>query len=241
MELNCVSAQKRLRQFASRENKETAMWFFKTSPGGYGEHDKFIGVKVPKTRLVAKEFKDLSFTELQKLLKSPIHEDRLLALIILVNRFKKSDQDGKIQIAKFFLKNIKYINNWDLVDSSAEYILGDYLRNNMNLPEQKITLKKLATSKNLWSRRIAILATFHFIRHREFKTTFYVADILLYDNHDLIHKAVGWMIRESANRDMKQAVRFLKTRYQKMPRTMLRYAIEKFPEETRVKYLLGEI
>lgn len=239
--LSAVQAKKRLRQFASKEARDIAMWFFKTGTGAYGEHDQFIGVKVPNTRVVAREFKDLSFAEIQKLLKSEIHEDRLLALIILANRMKRAPFEEQERIAKVYIKNLKHVNNWDLVDSSAEYILGAYLKGRMTVSQQRVFLKKLALSKNLWFRRIAIMTTFHFIRHKEFQLTFYVAEMLLRDKHDLIHKATGWMIREVANRDFKRANKFLKTHYSKMPRTMLRYAIEKFPETQRKAFLLGQV
>lgn len=239
--LSAVQAQKRLRQFATEQNRDVALWFFKAGPGGYSQHDQFIGVKVPKTRLVSREYKDLSLPEIQKLLKSKVHEDRLLALIILVNRMKKAaTQDQKV-IAEFYFKNLKHVNNWDLVDSSAEHILGPYVRNFLTPAQQKKFLKKLALSKDLWQRRISILTTFHFIRRHEFENTLYIAEILLQDSHDLIHKAVGWMVREVGNRDFALATAFLQRRYDQMPRTMLRYAIEKFPETRRKAYLLGKI
>ncbi|KYG61713.1 DNA alkylation repair protein [Bdellovibrio bacteriovorus] len=241
MVLNAVQAQKRLRQFATEQNREAALWFFKTGPGGYSQHDQFIGVKVPKTRLVSREYKDLPLSEIQKLLKSKIHEDRLLGLIILVNRMKKASIQDRKTIADFYFKNLKYVNNWDLVDSSAEYILGPYLKEFLTPSQQLKFLKKLAVSKNLWERRVSILTTFHFIRQHEFENTLYIAEILLNDPHDLIHKAVGWMVREVANRDLAQANDFLRGRYDQMPRTMLRYAIEKFPETRRKAYLLGKI
>lgn len=239
--LSAARAQKRLRQFALKEYKEVALWFFKTGPGGYSQHDQFIGVKVPKTRLVSREYKDLPIAEIQKILKSKIHEDRLLALIILVNRMKKADEKDQATIANFYFKNLKYVNNWDLVDTSAEHILGPYLRGRFSSSQQKSFLKKLALSKNIWFRRVSIMTTFHFIRNYEFENTLYIAEILLKDNHDLIHKAVGWMIREVGNRDLERATSFLQGRYDQMPRTMLRYAIEKFPETRRKAYLLGKI
>jgi 3-methyladenine DNA glycosylase AlkD len=239
--LTASQAQKRLREFASPQNREVALWFFKTGPGGYSEHDEFIGVKVPKIRVTAKEYKDLELSEVQKILKSPIHEDRLLGLIILVQKFKKADEKEQVFIGKFYLKNLKYINNWDLVDSSAEYILGPYIRAHLTPVQQKTMLKKFARSKNLWTRRVATLTTFHFIRHREYTNTFFVADILRKDSHDLIHKAVGWMLKEISKRDLEKTAAFLKKRYKTMPRTMLRYAIEKFPETRRKAYLQGKI
>lgn len=210
--------------------------FFKTGRGEYGEGDEFLGIKVPISRSIAKQFKDLTLTELQALLNSPIHEERLIALFILIEHFKKADEHTKKIIFNFYLRNTKRVNNWDLVDLSAERIIGVYL-----LDKDKSMLFKLARSKNLWERRIAIMSTFHFIKNGNYETTLAIADMLLKDEHDLIHKAVGWMLREIGNRNLKVEETYLEKHYKIMPRTMLRYAIEKFPEKIRQAYLKGKI
>lgn len=210
--------------------------FFKTGRGEYGEGDEFLGIKVPISRSIAKQFKDLTLTEIQELLNSPIHEERLIALFILIEHFKKADEHTKKIIFNFYLRNTKRVNNWDLVDLSAERIIGVYL-----LDKDKSMLFKLARSKKLWERRIAIMSTFHFIKNGNYETTLAIADMLLKDEHDLIHKAVGWMLREIGNRNLKVEETYLEKHYKIMPRTMLRYAIEKFPEKIRQAYLKGKI
>lgn len=210
--------------------------FFKTGRGEYGEGDEFLGIKVPISRSIAKQFKDLTLTEIQELLNSPIHEERLIALFILIEHFKKADGHIKKIIFNFYLRNTKRVNNWDLVDLSAERIIGVYL-----LDKDNNVLFKLARSKNLWEKRIAIMSTFHFIKNGNYETTLAIADMLLKDEHDLIHKAVGWMLREIGNRNLKVEESYLKDHYKTMPRTMLRYAIEKFPEKKRQAYLKGEV
>jgi 3-methyladenine DNA glycosylase AlkD len=211
-------------------------WFFKTGKGEYGEGDVFAGLKVPTQRKLAREFRDLSFNDLKLLLNSKVHEERLISLLILVDRYENGDEQEKKVIFSFFLKNRKGINNWDLVDLSAPKIIGKHLLN-----KNKSKLFKFAVSKNLWERRIAVLSTYEFIRNKDFKTTLKIAELLLEDEHDLIHKAVGWMLREIGKRDLQAEEKFLKIHYKKMPRTMLRYAIEKFPETKRKKYLQGKI
>ena len=210
--------------------------FFKTGRGEYGEGDEFLGIKVPISRSIAKQFKDLALTEIQELLNSPIHEERLIALFILIEHFKKADEHTKKIIFNFYLRNTKRVNNWDLVDLSAERIIGVYL-----LDKDNNVLFKLARSKNLWEKRIAIMSTFHFIKNGNYETTLAIADMLLKDEHDLIHKAVGWMLREIGNRNLKVEETYLEKHYKIMPRTMLRYAIEKFPEKIRQAYLKGKI
>jgi len=228
--------RKKIKTLASPEVSKTMRWFFKTGTGEYGEGDVFVGLKVPTQRKLAREFKDLSFDDLTVLLDSPVHEERLISLFILVDKFAKSEEKEQQVIFEFYIKNRKAINNWDLVDLSAPKILGKYL-----LEKDKSLLLKFAVSKNLWERRIAILSTYEFIRNENYDITLKIAVILLEDNHDLIHKAVGWMLREIGKRDLKTEENFLKIHYKKMPRTMLRYAIEKFPETKRKKYLQEKI
>ena len=229
--------QQQLKKLANPQKAIGVARFFKTGKGEYGEGDIFLGITVPQIRIVAKQCKDLSLKEIQKLLQSKIHEERLLGLIILVNQFKKADEDKQKQIFDLYLSNTKYINNWDLVDVSAEYIVGGYL-----IDRSKTILKTLAQSKLLWERRIAIIATFQFIKQKQHEHTFIIAKILLRDDHDLIHKAVGWMLREVGKRISETIEEtFLQQHYQQMPRTMLRYAIERFEEKKRKKYLNGSI
>lgn len=227
--------KKDLQKLANPTKAKTALWFFKTGQGEYGEGDKFLGVSVPNQRTIAIKYKDLAITSLQSLLSSKIHEYRLTALFILVSQYNQAKKDGqkKKEIVDFYLKNTPNINNWDLVDSSAHYILGGYL---LDEPDRKI-LYKLAKSTNLWEKRIAIISTLAFIRANQFDDTLRIAEVLLNDKHDLIHKAVGWMLREVGNRNLKVAEEFLQRYYRQMPRTMLRYAIEKFSENKRLSYL----
>jgi 3-methyladenine DNA glycosylase AlkD len=206
--------------------------FFKTGPGQYGEGDVFVGVKVPAIRAVCGECRGAGLGAIRPLLRSRVHEERLLALLLMVDAFTRAGEPGRRAIYDLYLSHTAFINNWDLVDSSAAQIVGGWLSGRSRAP-----LRKLARSSSLWERRIAILATFHYIRRGEFEETFRIADILLRDPHDLIHKAVGWMLREVGNRDGAAERRFLDDRYRKMPRTMLRYAIEKFPEKERQRYL----
>lgn len=231
-----IELRKKIKSLGSPEVSKTMKWFFKTGKGEYGEGDIFAGLKVPTQRKLAREFGDLSFTDLKVLLSSPVHEERLISLFILVARFSKSSKKDKQMIFSFYLKNRKGVNNWDLVDLSAPKIMGKYL-----LEKDKSILFKFAVSKNLWERRIAILSTLEFIRSEDYDTTLKISEILLEDDHDLIHKAVGWMLREIGKRDLTTEENFLKIHYNKMPRTMLRYAIEKFPETKRKKYLQGKI
>jgi len=217
------------------ENKEKALHhlrFFRTGKGEYGEGDKFLGITVPQQRKLAKKYKDIDLKDLQKLIENDYHEYRLTALIILVNKYKKAlVENEKKKIIDFYLANTKYINNWDLVDTSAE-ILGAYYED-----RDKQQLLTLAKSKDLWEQRISIIATYYLIKQHNFDLTLEIAHILVHHKHDLIHKAVGWMLREVGNRDMNKEVGFLNKYYKSMPRTMLRYAIEKFPEEQRKYYL----
>lgn len=232
-----LSVQKELKKYASPEKAKIFQRFFKTQKGEYGAGDKFIGVTVPEVRKIAKFFSSMDLTEVLSLLSSSIHEDRLCALFILIIQFQKADEKIKQQIYQAYLKNYKYINNWDLVDTSAHHIVGAYLAD-----KPKDILYKLARSKNLWQKRIAIIATFDFIYHQKADETLKIANILLHDEHDLIHKAVGWMLREVGKRvDEKILLKFLDEHYKTMPRTMLRYAIERLPEKMRLAYLHGKI
>lgn len=234
--MRLAELKKKIRLLSDKEIAETSKWFFKTGKGEYGEGDQFIGLKVPTQRKIAREFKDLNSNDLAKLLKSPIHEERLISLFILVDRYHKADEKTKNEIFDFYIKNRKGINNWDLVDLSAPKILGKHLHK-----KDKAILFKFAVSKNLWERRIAVLSTYEFIKNNNYKTSLRLCKILLNDKHDLIHKAVGWMLREIGKKDLEMEERFLRANYRKMPRTMLRYSIEKFPESKRKKYLKGKI
>jgi 3-methyladenine DNA glycosylase AlkD len=219
--------------------------FFKTGKGEYAEGDVFIGINVPQLREVAKKYSSLDIKQLEELIKSKIHEERMVALFILINKYKTTNH--KKICFHFYIKNMRNINNWDLVDLSAPNIVGEHLFNNDQIrikladknflasPEQ--ILKNLAKSENLWERRIAVLATFWFIKNKQFNESLQIAQMLLTDKHDLIHKAVGWMLREIGKRDLPTEIKFLDKHYRKMPRTMLRYAIEKFPEKQRAVYL----
>ena len=234
--MTAQTIQKRLKKLGNKERAAISRRFFKTGPGQYGEGDVFIGVRVPVLRALVKEYPALSVEEIQILLRSHIHEERLLALLLLVDSFSKDDDAARASIYELYLKNTGFVNNWDLVDSSAEHIVGAYL-----MGRNKAVLYRLAESINLWERRIAIMSTFHFVKHHEFSDTLKISKMLLFDRQDLIHKATGWMLREIGKRDLQTEESFLKVHYKKMPRTMLRYAIEKFPEQKRQRYLKGRI
>ena len=210
--------------------------FFKTEKGSYGHGDVFLGISVPEQRLIAKKYLNLPLKDIKNLLYSDIHEHRLVALIILVQQFRRANDPVRKKLFDFYLKNTHRVNNWDLVDMSAGNIVGVYL-----LKRPKVLLSKLAKSKLLWDRRIAMIATHRFIYERQFDETFKIAKLLLKDQHHLIHKAVGWMLREVGNRNLGAEENFLNKYYKAMPRTALRYAIEKFPKEKRLKYLHGKI
>jgi 3-methyladenine DNA glycosylase AlkD len=224
--------KKELRTLADFEKANILQRFFKTKKGEYGEGDIFLGIIVPDIRKVAKRYTGLKLSEVKEILYSKIHEERLCALLILVDKFEKGNDLEKGKVFKFYIKNSKQANNWDLVDLSAPKIVGEYL-----LDKSKYTLYKFAVSKNLWQKRISIISTFTFIKSHKYNDTFKIAEILMNDNHDLIHKAVGWMLREVGKRSLKDEEKFLKKYRGKMPRTMLRYAIEKFPEGKRLEYL----
>ena len=229
--LTFLNLKKELKTKANLKKAKILQRFFKTGSGEYGEGDVFLGIVIPEVRKLVKKYSNLKIKEIIKLLHSKIHEERLIALLIMVKKFQT--EENKEKIYNLYLKNTKYINNWDLVDLSADKIVGDYLLN-----KPKSILYKLARSKSIWERRISIIATFNFIKENKFKETLKIAKILLNDEHDLIHKAVGWMLREIGKRDLKIEESFLRKYCKKMPRTMLRYAIEKFPEKKRKQYLL---
>ncbi len=225
-----------LASYIEQEKAEFLPKFFNAFPGGYGEGDQFLGIRVPDQRKVAKKYcKSISLEAVQTLLREPIHEYRLTALIILVYKFERAEMDeDKKAIVDLYINNLEYVNNWDLVDASADKILGAYLA-----ARDRSILYQLATANHLWSQRAAVIATFYFIRNHQFSDTLEIAKILLNHEHDLIHKAVGWMLREVGKRDFGTEFEFLTMHYKQMPRTMLRYAIEKFEPELRQQFLKG--
>ena len=225
-----------LKSLSNPEIAEHSQRYFKTAKGEYGFGDKFLGIRVPVIRESVKKYKSTSLNIVVKLLKSEFHEIRLFALLLLVYQFSRADLDKQDKIYNLYLKNTKYINNWDLVDSSAHHIVGAYLEN-----KDRAILVKLSKSKLIWERRIAIIATAYFIKNKDYKDTLRISKILINDKEDLIHKAVGWMLREIGKRDLNEEVTFLNRHYKNMPRTMLRYAIEKFSKTERDKYLKGTL
>ena len=231
---NLNQIQKEIAALASAERAEVSRRFFKTGPGQYGEGDVFIGITVPQCRKIAqKYYREISLEELAKLLSSAIHEERLIALKILVMKYEKTkDLAEKTHLKDFYLDHLSSVNNWDLVDGSAPYILGNFLIN-----QDRSILFRLADSKNLWERRIAIISTFAFIRESDFADTLKLSEKLLKDTHDLMHKAVGWMLREVGKKDEQVLRTFLEKNSKQMPRTALRYAIERLPESERIKIL----
>jgi 3-methyladenine DNA glycosylase AlkD len=226
----------RLEALGDPERARVSQSFFKTGPGEYGEGDVFVGLTVPQVRTLAKEVQSLSQPEVIRLLRSPLHEARLLALLLLIRAYAKGDEAQRERTYALYLQNTRFINNWDLVDCSAEHIVGAHL-----WARDRSTLDTLAASRLLWERRIAVLATFHFIRRGAFADTLRLAARLTADREDLMHKAVGWMLREVGKRDLAAEEAFLIKHSGVMPRTMLRYAIERFPEELRQRYLRGEV
>jgi 3-methyladenine DNA glycosylase AlkD len=234
--MGLLEIRKTVKEMTNPELAQFLQRFFKTGKGEYAYGDKFAGIKVPASRIIAKNNVNISLTDLNKLIRSEIHEERLIVLLILVEKFKRANEIDKEKIYKFYLKNKKFINNWDLVDLSAHHIVGGFL-----FDKKKDILFRLAASPNIWDRRIAVISTFYFIKNNEFKPTIELAALLLEDTHDLIHKAVGWMLREMGKKNEKILQNFLQKNYKEMPRTMLRYAIEKFPEKRRQAYLKGTI
>lgn len=230
-------ARKILRTHADPKKAAFFPSFFKTGKGQYGEGDAFIGVTVPLTRSVAKRCADMPPAEIGKLLDDPVHECRFLALEILVMQFERGDAKKRKEIFRFYRDRLKQVNNWDLVDTSASYIAGPYL----DETDDAALLDRFAKSPHLWTQRVGIVATHHFIRKGELSHTFRIADLLINHRHDLIHKAVGWMLREAGKKDEAALKKYLKARYKTMPRTMLRYAIERFSPEERKRYLAGTV
>jgi 3-methyladenine DNA glycosylase AlkD len=228
--------QRELRALANSADAVFLQRFFKTGVGQYGEGDRFLGVRVPQLRSLARQRRELTHEQVLDLLRSPWHEQRLLALLILVEHYRRGTDAEREAIYQAYLAHTEYINNWDLVDSSAEHIVGPHID-----PHNPGVLLELAQSESLWERRIAMLATFHWIKHGEFRPALRIAGLLLHDSHDLIHKAVGWMLREVGKRDRDVEETFLREHYRQMPRTMLRYSIERFPEARRQQYLRGRV
>ncbi len=225
-----------LEEIYSHGNKKKAKLlsgYFKTGHGQYGEGDIFLGLMVPTSRRFAIKYKDISLYQVESLLRNKVHEIRLIALLILVWKYEHGDEKEKQKVVQLYLKNTKYINNWDLVDLSAPRILGNYFFNK----KDKSALLKLARSKKLWEERIAILSTFFFIKEKDLTWSFRLARMFLNHKHDLIHKAVGWMLREVGKKDKQKLKEFLNKNIKKMPRTTLRYAIERFPKNERLMYL----
>jgi 3-methyladenine DNA glycosylase AlkD len=230
--ISATTIRRRLRALSSASRALVLRRFFKTAPGQYGAGDRFRGISVPTLRSIAREYQALPLNQVGQLLRSPWHEDRLLALLILVRQYARGNARRRDTIFRFYLRNTVRINNWDLVDCSAEHIVGAQLTD-----DGRRTLLRLAKSKLIWERRIAIIATFQHIKRRQFDATFAVARVLLEDPHDLIQKAVGWMLREVGKRDRALTEAFLSRYVKRMPRTMLRYAIERFPAPLRRRYL----
>ncbi len=229
-----LELKKELKINKNKKQAKILASFFKTGKGEYGEGSIFLGIKVPLLRKIANKYLELDFKDLQNLLNNKIHTYKFIALIILVNKYKKGDDKLKKIIYNFYIKNLKNINNWDLVDISCYHIVGNFL---LNKSKERIILYKLVKSRNLWFRRIAIISTFIFIKNNKFKDTLKISKLLLNDKEDLINKAVGWMLREVGKRNQKLLEEFLKKNYQNMSRTTLRYAIERFEEKKRKYYL----
>ncbi len=224
-----------LLEYRDEEKEAYLPRFFKTGEGDYAEGDQFLGVSVPNQRKIARKyFRDIDMLDVEKLLRDPIHEYRLVALFLLVYKFERASEQEKNSIVNLYLANVQFVNNWDLVDSSADKILGRFL-----FDKDKGILYDFAQSSSLWKQRIAIIATFHFIKQGHYYNTLEISKLLLHHKHDLIHKAVGWMLREIGNRNFEVEYDFLKKYYQEMPRTMLRYAIEKFEPNLRQRFLKG--
>lgn len=227
--------QKELKGYSSRQKAKILQRFFKTGKGDYGEGDLFLGISVPDIRKVCKKyFKNISFRELDTFLKSEFHEYRLFGLLTLTYMYEKGDEELRKEIFEYYLNNRRYVNNWDLIDTTAPKIVGEYIKNHS---EARNILDELVVSDNLWDQRIAVLSTFAFLKDEDFDATLKFAKMLLNHEHDLMHKAVGWMLREVGKRDEKVLKEFLNKYYKRMPRTMLRYSIERFDKDERLRYL----
>jgi 3-methyladenine DNA glycosylase AlkD len=233
---NLADLRRTFRSLGDSVRAQHSQKFFRTGPGEYGEGDLFLGITVPQIRKMVKLCGSLAQQEVLELLHSQFHEERLLALLVLVDRFKRGNDQQQKSIYNVYLKHKRCVNNWDLVDLSAPNIVGMYLLN-----AERSVLFKLVRSKRLWDRRIAVMATLAFIKQGQFDDTLHIAEWLLQDTEDLIHKAVGWMLREIGKKNLQVEEAFLQTHYRRMPRTMLRYAIEKFTEKRRQQYLKGQI
>jgi len=227
-----------LKSLADKNIAQNSQRFFKTGAGEYGAGDQFLGIRMPTLRMLVKQHKNVPLNTVAELLRSPYHEIRIFSALLLVSLFESNKKDPAVRHAIYqcYLANTLYINNWDIVDCSAHKIVGMYL-----LDQDRSVLYSMANSISLWERRIAMMSTYTFIKNNQFDDTFKIAELLLADAHDLIHKVVGWMLREVGNRDKIAEQSFLKIHYQNMPRTMLRYAIEKFDKDERHKYLQGLI
>ena len=234
MKASAKEIRRNLKELSDSAIAEQAQRFFKTGKGEYGEGDKFLGIRVPIIRKLVGKYLGVSIDEVLLLLRSSFHEERLFALLMLVQMFSRGTDKEKKEIYELYLSNTKYINNWDLVDSSASYIVGEYLENRDKQP-----IYDMARSEDLWERRISIMSMFHMIKCNDLNDALEISEILKNDREDLIHKAVGWMLREIGKRNLSVEKAFLKKHYKEMPRTMLRYAIEKFPEKERKMYLKG--
>ncbi len=224
--------KKELKKISNNEKAKKLAGFFKTGKGQYGEGDIFIGVTVPDQRIIAKQFHETELTEIEKLLDDSIHEFRLTALLILIQKYSKADENGRRLISEFYLSKTSKINNWDLVDLSAHQIIGNFY-----FDKNRDILYKLVKSSSLWEQRIAVVATYYFLKRNDFKEILAFSEMLLEHKHDLIHKATGWMLREAGKMDISILRKFLDQHHKKMPRTMLRYAIEKLNESERKKYM----
>ena len=232
-----MKAREEMRRLANKGIAKNSLRFFKTEKGQYGFGDIFLGIRAPKIRLIAKKHIDISITDMKTLIQSKYHEERFLGLIILVNKYAKTkDKKNRNQLYKIYVSSFKYINNWDLVDVTCSHVIGKHL-----MDKDRSILYTWAKSDDIWTKRIAIVSTHYFIRKNDLEDTFKISKMLLQDEHDLIHKAVGWMLREAGKRDIKKEETFLKKYYKIMPRTMLRYSIEKFQEDKRQEYLKGTI
>jgi len=232
--VGAAAIRQEIRALGDSAIAEHSQRFFKTGKGEYGEGDRFLGIRVPVIRKQVRKHREAPLKAIDKLLQSPWHEERLFAVLSMADRFRRGDKESRREIFDTYIEHRHYVNNWDLVDGSSHIIVGGWLES-----RNRKLLYQFARSKDLWERRIAIISTYQFIRNRDFDDTLAIAEILVNDEEDLIHKATGWMLREVGNRHLRTEEQFLKRHYKTMPRTMLRYAIEKFPENKRQAYLKG--